>query len=423
MRINGAKEKIPPFPHHKTHIYLTKKFFRAKNLMSHVAMEHFYTLKELRRVIRLKTSLPRTLLIDPTTDCNLRCRGCWSNDYEKGENLSFKILDDLMDQAREMGLMTINFSGGEPLMRKDDLLKLIEKHKDLAFGAYTNGTLIDEAFADAIARAGNLLLYISIEGTREETDFRRGEGVYDKVMKAMDILRERGIAFGFSACYHAKNHQTVSSREFLDFMREKGCWFGWLFNYIPVGSDADLSLVCSPEQRADVQRKVSGYCLEKDYMVIDFWNNGHVAFGCVGGGTGFVHINARGDVEPCAFCHYSDSNINEVSLLDALKSDFFTAFRKAQPFSKNPFRSCPVIDVPGKLAEVVQNTNARSTHMKNPETCGDLAQKTSPMAKAWEPVAEELYRRSPRKIRRNFPVYLRYYAFRKKISDQRREKS
>ncbi len=120
------------------------------------------------------------------------------------------------------------FTGGEPLMRKKEILTLVEKHEKLTFGMFTNGTLIDEEFAAEMARLGNFNAYISIEGFREDTDMRRGEGVYDKVIRAMDLLKKYNIGFGFSACYHAKNYKTIASDEFLDFMREKGAWFGWL---------------------------------------------------------------------------------------------------------------------------------------------------------------------------------------------------
>lgn len=183
------------------------------------------------------------LLIDPTSDCNLKCKGCWSKDYESGHEISYEKLDDILSQAEKLGIVECFMTGGEPLLRKDDILNLCKKHNKMTFGAFTNGTLIDENFADEMVKVGNMNVFLSIEGTKEENDYRRGEGVYDKLMGSMDILRSRDIGFGFSACYHSKNYKTIASDEFLDFMREKGAWFGWLFQYIPVGSDADTSIV------------------------------------------------------------------------------------------------------------------------------------------------------------------------------------
>ncbi len=421
MMINGKKEKVPPFPHHKAYIYRSKQFFFAKGITTHLTMGEFIHLKEVYRGVKNKCSIPRVLLIDPTSDCNLKCKGCWSQDYESGHNISYEKLDDILSQAEELGIMDCLMTGGEPLLRKDDILKLCEKHNKMTFGLFTNGTLIDESFAAEMARLGNLNVFLSIEGTREETDLRRGTGVYDKVIKAMDTLHENGIAFAFSACYHADNYKTIASDEFLDHMREKGAWFGWLFQYIPVGSNADTSLVCTTEQRAYVQQKILDYTNKNEYVVIDFWNNGHLSFGCIGAGVGFAHINAKGDVEPCAFCHYSDSNIYDVSLVDALRSKFFTEFRNAQPFSTNPLRACPLIDNPQSLIDVVNSSGAKSTHLANPETAEELAMKSFELAEEWEPVSEELFKQMPEYVQKNFPRYLRYYSFKKGITDGRRK--
>ena len=421
LKINGEKKKIPPFPHHKFYVYCSRKFFMAKSILYHMTMNRFITIKELINGWRYKAFIPRVLLIDPTSACNLKCKGCWASDYSRTDHLSYEKLDDIITEARKLGIGDVLMTGGEPLMRKDDIIKLCDKHRRTTFAAFTNATMIDEKFADEMVRLGNLNMFLSIEGTKEETDFRRGQGVYDKVIKAMDILKSRDIGFAFSACYHSKNYKTIASDEFLDYMREKGCWFGWLFNYVPVGSDADLELTCNAEQRAYVQQQISDYCIKNEYTIVDFWNNGHLAFGCLAAGNGFIHINSKGDVEPCAFCHYSDSNIHEVSLLDALRSPFFTAFRKAQPFSSNPLRACPLVDVPEGIVNVVKEGNAHSTHFNNPESAETLAEKNYKRAEQWKIKAEELFKNMPPHNQKNFPVFLKYHRFKKRTSDERRK--
>jgi len=169
-----------------------------------------------------------------------------------------------------------------------------------------------------------------------------------------------------------------------------------------------------------VQHKISEYCIKHQFTIVDFWNNGHLAFGCLAAGNGFVHINSKGDVEPCAFCHYSDSNIHEVSLLDALRSPFFTAFRKAQPFSNNPLRACPMVDVPEGIVKVVSEGNAHSTHYNCPESAENLSKKNTKRAEEWKIKADELYKSMPLYNQKNFPIFLKYHSFKKKMSDERR---
>jgi MoaA/NifB/PqqE/SkfB family radical SAM enzyme len=403
LLIQGEKKKIPPFPHHKNFVYRCYRFFEVKNLFVFLTINGWFRLfKQVYINNKYNCAIPRELLIDPTSACNLKCKGCWAADYKKNSNLSFDKLDQILKEAKKIGVMDVLMSGGEPLIRKNEILKLCEKHNKISYSIFTNGTLIDEEFADKMASLGNINVFISIEGFREETDFRRGKGVYDKVMKAMDILKERDIGFGFSACYHAQNYKTVASDEFLDFMREKGAWLGWLFNYLPIGSDADLSLCCNAEQRAYVLKKIDQYWKREKFTLIDFANSGHKAIGCVGAGNDFAHINANGDLEPCAFCHYSDTNVNNMSLVEAFQSPFLKKFRKAKPFSRNFLRPCPLMDIPDAIEELCKNNSARSTHLKNPETAAQLAKKTRPIAMEWGTLADKLYSEMPDKEKWRF---------------------
>jgi MoaA/NifB/PqqE/SkfB family radical SAM enzyme len=409
LTILGEKKPIPGYPHHKDYIYRCHQFFNANNLVSLFAINGFLKGVKRRWLSRkYGYAIPLNLLIDPTSSCNLRCKGCWAADYDKSSELSYEKLDEILTDARKLGISDIVISGGEPLMRKKDLLKLCEKHKQLPFAAFTNGTLIDEAFADEMARLGNLNVFISIEGFREQNDFRRSDGTYDKVVAAMDLLRKRDIGFGFSICYHAKNYQEVCSENFLDFLRAKGAWLGWMFNYMPIGSDSDTTLCCTANQRAYVKQKIEDYSRKNRFIIIDFANIGHKAFGCVAAGNEFAHINANGDLEPCAFYHYSDVNLHDHSLIEALSSPFFKQFRNAKPFSKNVNRPCPIMDVPDAIVHLSQLNGVHSTHLKNPESTEQLAMKTRPVAAEWEPVADRLFRDMSEKEKRKTRLFTKF---------------
>lgn len=403
LYVGGEKKRIPPFPHHKNHIYRYYRFFRSGSLFDLFTIDGYgQVFRKLYNNRRTRSAVPRLLLIDPTSSCNLNCTGCWARDYEKNIHLSYEKLDELCTDARKLGVLQIIFSGGEPLMRKKDILKLAGKHRKLTFAMFTNGTLIDDAFASEMAHLGNLNAFISIEGSRDETDMRRGKGAYDAALHAMDLLKKHEIGFGFSACYHSQNYLSVTSDEFLGLMREKGAWLGWLFIYMPIGSNADLSLCCTADQRAYVMQKLENYQKKHGFLAIDFANSGHKAFGCVAAGNDFAHINANGDLEPCAFCHYSDVNVNDVSLEEALRSPFFKRFRQKKPFSKNFLRPCPMIDVPEAMIELCKAENVRSTHLTFPESAEEMAVKTTPGAEKWKPVANELWNDMPEEEKLRF---------------------
>lgn len=337
-------------------------------------------------------NIPWALLIDPTTACNLNCIGCWAADYQKSDNLSLETMDRIITEAKELGSYMFLFSGGEPLMRKKDLLILAQKHQDAVFAPFTNATLIDEKFAAELRKLGNFIPIISVEGNREQNDARRGKGTYDACMRAMRYLRENKVPFGFSTCYHRNNTEYVASDEYIDEMVNAGALFGWYFTYIPLGKNADTGLIATPEQRAYMYRRVREIRKNKAIFVLDFWNDGEYVKGCIAGARSYLHINARGDVEPCAFIHYAVTNIHRQSLLEALKNPLFLEYKKYQPFNENMLRPCPMFDNPEYLVKMVKNSKAHSTHLPEPEDVETLYAKCKPAADAWAPVAERLWK-------------------------------
>ena len=339
-------------------------------------------------------NVPWAILMDPTSACNLSCTGCWAAQYGHKSSLSLDTLDSIIRQGKELGIHFYIYSGGEPLVRKDDLLNLCEKHSDCYFMAFTNGTLVDDSFCRELARVGNFALAFSIEGDEKATDMRRGSGTYRKVVEAMERMRAHNLFFGFSTCYHRYNTESVGSDEFIDEMIARGCRFVWNFTYIPVGKDAVPDMLATPEQRAYMYHRVREIRRTKPIFALDFWNDGEYTGGCIAGGRCYLHINAAGDVEPCAFIHYSNVNIHDVTLLEALQSPLFMTYRKRQPFNENHLRPCPLLDNPEALVSMVKETGAKSTEMVAPEDVEVLCGKTRPAAERWAPTADELWARS-----------------------------
>lgn len=341
---------------------------------------------------RYGCNIPWAILMDPTSACNLHCVGCWAADYGNKLSMDLETLDSIVRQGKKLGTYMYLFSGGEPLVKKSDILSLCEKHSDCVFLAFTNATLIDEAFADAMLRVGNFVPAISIEGFEEATDSRRGAGTYRKILAAMAILKEKKLPFGISCCYTRQNAAVIGSEEYFDDMIAKGAKFAWFFTYMPIGKEAVPDLMVTAEQREYMYRQIRKFRATKPIFTMDFWNDGEFVKGCIAGGRCYLHINANGDIEPCAFIHYADSNIKEKTLLAALQSPLFMQYRENQPFNENHLRPCPLLDNTGRLAEMVDASNAHSTDMKEPEDVHELCGKCASAAKAWAPVADKLWR-------------------------------
>ena len=345
--------------------------------------------EELRN--KYNCNIPWAILLDPTSACNLHCTGCWAAEYGNKLNLSFDEIDSIITQVKEMGVYFYIYTGGEPLVRKKDLIALCEKHSDCQFLSFTNATLIDEAFADEMLRVKNFIPAISIEGFEAATDGRRGNGTYQKVIKAMAILKEKHLPFGLSCCYTSQNLDSISSYEFIDQMVEWGARFVWYFHYMPVGNDAAPELLPNPEQREFMYHRIRDIRATKPIFAMDFQNDGEYVGGCIAGGRRYLHINANGDCDPCVFIHYSNANIRDMSLLDVMRSPIFMAYHDGQPFNDNHLRPCPMLENPEKLREIVKATGAHSTDLQSPETVDHLCDKCEAYAKNWKPTADTLW--------------------------------
>ena len=336
-------------------------------------------------------NIPWTILLETTRACNVHCTGCWAAEYGNKLNLTYDEIDDIIKQGKEMGIYMYIYTGGEPLVRKDDIIKLCEKHNDCIFLCFTNSTLIDEKFADDMLRVKNFVPAISLEGFEEATDGRRGDGVYNKVIKAIELLRRKKLLFGISACYTSANFDSITSEEFYDKLIDLGAYFVWFFHYMPVGNDAAVDLLPTPEQRQETYRRIRKYRAEKPLFAMDFQNDAQFVGGCIAGGRRYLHINANGDIDPCVFIHYSDSNIRSKTLLEALRSPMLMAYHDGQPFNENMLRPCPMLENPEKLREMVTKSGAVSTDLESPESVEHLCSKCDKYAENWKPVADKIW--------------------------------
>jgi len=368
----------------------------AKMALMNLGYEAFFRGTKTIRKNREKyhCNIPWLILFDPTSACNMHCAGCWSGTYGHKFNLSYDDMNKIVTQGKELGVYLYMMTGGEPLVRKKDILRLAEEHNDAEFSIYTNSTLIDEEFCKEVVRLGNITFQLSIEGTPETNDKRRGDGHYKAVMHAMDLLRQYGIVFGTSVCYTRNNIEAVTSDEFLQMLADKGARFGFYFHYMPVGNNAVPELMPTMEQRKYMVERIRYIRSDKckiPFYPMDFQNDGEYVGGCIAGGRNYFHINSAGDAEPCVFIHYSNANIHDSSILEILQSPLFMAYHNGQPFNKNHLRPCPMLENPEILQQMVHETGAHNTDLESPESVEHLCEKCKKYAQCWEPVANQLW--------------------------------
>lgn len=335
---------------------------------------------------------PFIIILSPTYRCNLRCKGCYTLGYGLKPELDYEIVKRLLSECMRMGIYFVTVLGGEPLMYPH-LFQMIEEHPNIFFQVYTNGTLLTSEVAQRFSDLGNTLVVISIEGDEKETDSWRGAGVYRKIMRAFDNLNKAKMIFGTSATVTNQNEPFVTSMGFIDRMIDLGSILQNYFLYVPVNGQADFSLLVTPEQRDHLRQQVLAIRDTRPIFILDFWNDGPYICGCIAAGRRYLHVNAKGDIEPCVYTHVAMDNIKETTLADALKSPLFERIRSNQPHNKNHLRPCMIIDNPHVLREIIEDTRPYFTHPGAEEVYTDRAAEMDAYADRYGHFADQVWER------------------------------
>lgn len=272
--------------------------------------------------------VPPFMIFSITERCNLSCKGCYAQAFNrKGEGeISPEKLKDIIGQAHELGTSIIMIAGGEPLVRKE-IINITASYPDIIFPVFTNGLLIDEEMIPVLEKQKNFIPILSIEGNQAETNSRRGDGVYEYIKKIIGKTQGKNIFWGLSLTLEKDNFNLITGEGFVKEMISLGCKIFFYVNYVPVkpGTE-DMCLTDAQEKK--IVAIVNDYKAKLPALFIAFPGSEEEMGGCLASGRGFVHINARGDLEPCPFAPYSDTNLKELNLKDALGSEFLKKIRE-----------------------------------------------------------------------------------------------
>lgn len=273
-------------------------------------------------------NIPAFLISSITSNCNLFCKGCYARANKscgeglKKEQLSNEIWGRIFKEAEELGIAFVLLAGGEPLIRKDVIEKAAEYRK-IMFPVFTNGTMFGEEYLRLFDKNRNLIPILSIEGNQEQTDERRGNGTYNALMNVMETLRKKGILYGASITVTTENIETVTSKDFFDILYNKGCRGLIFVEYVPVTEDTNHLAPTDIEREMLEDRQQDLREMYEDVIFLSFPGDEKYSGGCLAAGRGFFHINTDGSAEPCPFSPYSDTNLKDCSLREALKSPLF----------------------------------------------------------------------------------------------------
>jgi len=310
--------------------------------------------------------IPAFLITSITSSCNLHCEGCYSRsthettDSRPEGQLSDDEWADIFAEAKGLGISFIVLAGGEPLLRKG-VIEAAAKTQGVLFPVFTNGVFLNGPYLDLFNKRRNLLPVLSMEGDREATDIRRGDGIYDLVVHNMDKLKSKGIVFGASVTVTKENINEVFSDDFINDLSEKGVKFLFYVEYVPVGGQAEETAPDDTD-RAFMKDRVAMLRQSYDDMVfVSIPGDENASGGCLAAGRGFFHINSHGDAESCPMSPYSDVNVRDASIEEALKSPLFANLKRKGLLAEDHKGGCALAGKEVQVRELAEKYRKVST--------------------------------------------------------------
>ncbi|MBO4414684.1 MAG: radical SAM protein [Lachnospiraceae bacterium] len=305
-------------------------------------------------------NIPPFLIASITSSCNLHCAGCYSRcnhattDTEPVSQLSGEEWQNIFEEADQLGVSFILLAGGEPLLRRD-VIEAAGNMRNILFPIFTNGTFIGDQYLEMFTKNRNLVPVLSIEGNREVTDNRRGAGVYDKFRSGMDALCERKLIFGVSVTVTTENINEVTSAKFIEDLKKKGCKLVLYVEFVPVTEESS-ELAPGDAERQQLKEFIDQSRTEYEDMVfVSFPGDEKSSGGCIAAGRGFFHINSHGGAEPCPFSPYSDVNVRDTSLREAIHSELFRILKDGDYLKDDHNGGCVLYEKRKEVERIIEN--------------------------------------------------------------------
>lgn len=355
-----------------------------KKLLECFIVNQYVIGKAKRENYEKKTGIPVpiNLLISVTSQCNLNCKYCYGPKNKNKIELPLELIDKVVTEGKDLGTYWNVISGGEPFLRKD-LFKIFEKHKDVGFTVFTNGLQVNTKLAKKLARLGNVMPAISLEGFKEKTDFRRGKGIFKKIINAMSILKKHGVPFAYSITVTKDNVDEVSKKDFIKMLIDKGAILGFYLPYIPTGQHINIKNLIPPDRKIEFGKQLSDLRKKLPIFIDDFQHKSKEKIGCKGIWGKHLHINVYGDITPCISTNFASDNIKDISLEKALRSKFLKNIRNIKSL-RNGSKPCLILHNPLILERIIKESKAYPTEINAERIYTDFSDVAKKYSKDYE---------------------------------------
>jgi len=339
--------------------------------------------------------VPPVLIISITPCCNLRCEGCYASaaghikhtdDLKTKAALNVTQWQKIIKEAGELGIFVNIIAGGEPFLFPG-LIELCEEFKEQAFVIFTNGTAITQADYDRLKRSTNLAIVVSVEGSCEYTNKRRGEGVYEKALETIKCLDRIGVPAGISATITRENFRYWMDADNIDRLIRQNIRILFFLEYIPqsplpqAGTELadclaassldntlsesinDHALLLRPEEREEFRSQVLAFRSTKPVFIIHSPGDEEYFGGCVSAGRGFVHVTPAGDLTPCPVSNIATHNLVNSTLREGLASPLFKEICKNEHLLETDGVPCALFAHPEEVSALARLVGAYRTDL------------------------------------------------------------
>ncbi|MFC2159321.1 radical SAM protein [Actinomycetota bacterium] len=295
----------------------------------------FKTIWWQRRAARIRQNwenqdihVPPIMVYSITNRCNLHCKGCYNHNLRQSskEELSVDRMNGIISEAKELGISFVVLAGGEPLIRPE-ILDITGNFPEIIFLIFTNGLLIKGEELLKLKQQKNVVPIISLEGYEKDTDERRGKGVYEVLQRIIEKLKGKRAFFGVSLTVTKYNFDTIINQQFIKKLTLLGCKIFFLPEYTAIRGGTE-DWVPTVEQRTSTPDIMKSFKAQFPAMFVALPSDEEEFGGCLSAGRGFIHISAEGNLEPCPFAPYSDTNLKDTPLKEALQSEFLREIRQ-----------------------------------------------------------------------------------------------
>ncbi len=306
---------------------------------------------------------PPFLYLSIINSCNLRCQGCWVDVDGPRTMISLDELNRLVNDAREHGNSFFGVLGGEPFLHPN-LLDFLAQHPDCYFQIFTNGQMITEKVARQLRQLGNCTPLISIEGTEEASDIRRGNrDVLSRTLRGLRHCLDQKLLTGVATSLCQTNIDDLLTEAWLRKMIAWGVHYTWFHTYRPVGPKISPELALRPDQIVRVRKFVTAMRAKVPIAIVDAYYDDKGQALCPMATGISHHISPGGQVEPCPVIQFAaDSLKDSRGIYEALTtSAFLKDFREV---SAQHTRGCIVLERPDLVKALARKHGAADTTLR-----------------------------------------------------------